>query len=257
MEGLFLLASLRFPRFPPIFTFFVLWDKCSSVFFVAQAKKDVSQLLGRNKKKKGRPAGKRAAHQPSPERAQAMPSPSSIFDRKPLPGIGRQPLQGGGAGDRQISATASTKADNAVVLTERSPSRTQPSSLVGHRLSQHLSVSVGSEEGDEKSAQEQKSGGDSMKPSPGKASLRTRQDGSPSHGSAAAIAGLHSEHEAMLTVSAASTSSLCSGFLLDGESRPPLRLVSHRDRLCDLRSDATCRLSMCRPTLMASKHLCF
>lgn len=187
-----------------------------SVFSFAQAKKDVSQLLGRNKKKKGGPAGKRAAHQPSPERAQAVPSPSSIFDRKPLPGIGRQPLQGDGAIDRQISGPPSAKADNAVGLTERSPSRTQPSSLVGHRLSQHLSVSVGSEEGDEKSAQEQTSGGESVKPSPGKAPLRSRQDGSPLHGSATAIAGSNSEHEAMMRVSVASTSSLCSGLLLEG-----------------------------------------
>eukprot|EP00903_Cladosiphon_okamuranus_P011775 g11068.t1 len=52
-----------------------------------QAKKDVSQLLGKDKKKKGRTAAKRSSHQPSPERIQAVSSPSSsIFDRKPLPG---------------------------------------------------------------------------------------------------------------------------------------------------------------------------
>ena len=204
-----------------LISMFSFLDGCPSFSYV-QAKKDVSQLLGKDKKKKGRPAGKRAAHQPSPEHVQAVPSPSSIFDRKPLPGIGRQPLQGGDAIEHQISVPRSTKVDKAAVLAERSPSRTQPSSLVGHRLSQHLSVSVGSEEGDEKSGQEQISGGDTMKASPGKTPLRTRQD--PSHGSATAIAGLNSEHEAMLRVRIADTVRLF--FLASREVRnatPPRR----------------------------------
>lgn len=78
----------------------------------------------------------------------------------------------------------------------------QTSSLVGHRLSQHLSVSVGSEEGDEKS-EDQKSGGGSMKPSSTRAPVRSREESSAMHDSAAVATGLKSEHEAMLRVSTA------------------------------------------------------
>lgn len=170
------------------------------VFFFAQAKKDVSQLLGKDKKKKGRPAGKRPSHQPTPEHLQAVPSPSSpIFDRKPLPGIGRQPLHSSDTVDHQALGPSLAKSDK-LVLAEKSPSRMQASSLVGHRLSQHLSVSVGSEEGDEKS-EHHKSGCGSMKPTSTRAPARSREESTAIHDSAAVVTGLKSEHEAILRVS--------------------------------------------------------
>lgn len=172
-------------------------------FFFPQAKKDVSQLLGKEKKKKGRPTAKRSSHQPSPERIQAVSSPSSsIFDRKPLPGIGRQPLHRGDAVDHQVSGSSPVQSDKALVQADRSPSRTQASSLVGHRLSQHLSVSVGSEDGDEKS-QDQKPRGGTVKPAPSRTPVRSREEseGAPVHGSAAGRADIVSEHEAVLRVS--------------------------------------------------------
>lgn len=130
-----------------------------------------------------------------------MSSPSSsIFDRKPLPGIGRQPLQRGDVVDHQVSRSSPVQSDKAVVQADRSPSRTQASSLVGHRLSQHLSVSVGSEDGDEKS-QDQKPLAGTMKPTPSRAPVRSREEGAPVHGSAAGTAVIISEHEAMLRVS--------------------------------------------------------
>lgn len=115
---------------------------CSLSF--GQAKKDVNQLLGRDKKKKGRPTRKPAMHQPSPESVQVVPSPaSSILDRKPLPGIGRKSLQGG---DKVEAMSSPPRSENAKLLSDRPPSRTQPNNLVGHRLSQHLSVSAESDD---------------------------------------------------------------------------------------------------------------
>lgn len=189
----------------PLTAFGHSWPKrsafvCFDRFFFAQAKKDVSQLLGKDKKKRGRPAGKRPTHEPSPEHLQAMPSPSSsIFDRKPLPGIGRQPLQSSDAADHPVVGSPLRKSDN-LVLTEKSPSRIQASSLVGHRLSQHLSVSVGSEEGDEKS-EDHKYGGGSMKPSSTRAPVPSKEESSTMHDSAAVATGLKSEHDTMLRVS--------------------------------------------------------
>lgn len=173
---------------------------CDLVVVFAQAKKDVSQLLGKDKKKKGRPAGKRHSRQPTPEHLQAVPSPSSpIFDRKPLPGIGRQPLQSGDTIDHQALGSSLAKSDK-LVQAEKSPSRMQASSLVGHRLSQHLSVSVGSEEGDEMS-EDHKSGCGSMKPTSTRAPVRSREESAATHDSAAVVTGLKSEHEAILRVS--------------------------------------------------------
>lgn len=172
-------------------------------FLFPQAKKDVSQLLGKEKKKKGRPTAKRSSHQPSPERIQAVSSPSSsIFDRKPLPGIGRQPLRRGDAVDDEVSGPSPVQSDKALVQADRSPSRTQASSLVGHRLSQHLSVSIGSEDGYDKS-EDRKSRGGAVKPAPNRTPVRSQEGGenAPVHGSAAGTAAVLSEHEALLTVS--------------------------------------------------------
>lgn len=125
-----------------------------------------------------------------------MSSPSSsIFDRKPLPGIGRQPLQRGDAVGHQVSGSS-------LVQSDKAPSRLQASSLVGHRLSQHLLVSVGSENGEEKS-QDHKSRGGTVKPAPSRNPVRSHEEGegAPVHDSAAGTAVLVAEHEAMLRVS--------------------------------------------------------
>lgn len=115
--------------------------------FFQQAKKDVNQLLGRDKQKKGRPARKPAMHQPSPESVQVVPSPaSSIFDRKPLPGISRKSLQGGDKVEGQATTSSSPRSEDTKFFSGRPPSRTQPNNLVGHRLSQHLSVSAESDD---------------------------------------------------------------------------------------------------------------
>lgn len=113
-----------------------------------QAKKDVNQLLGRSrKKKKSRvtSAAENPPHHPSPEPSEVVPHAiPSIFDRKPLPGIGRQPLQG----DDILCSLAPSPARLSTVAP---PSRSHAHSLVGHRLSQHLSVSAKSEENAHKS----------------------------------------------------------------------------------------------------------
>ncbi|CAM9940375.1 unnamed protein product [Scytosiphon promiscuus] len=154
-----------------------------------QARKDVSQLLGKEKRKK-KPSGKRPVHQSSPECVQTvLSSASSIFDRKPLPDIGRQPLQGGHNSVHQVASTA--QSDKAVDPGDTSPLRTHASSLVGHRLSQHLSVSVGSEKGD------QRAWGDSTKPSPCSDPVRSREDAS-IHVSNTSTVGLESEHDNVL-----------------------------------------------------------
>ncbi|CAM9701098.1 unnamed protein product, partial [Ectocarpus sp. 12 AP-2014] len=161
-----------------------------------QAKKDVNQLLGRDKKKKGRPTGKRPTHRSSPERAQAKPlSASSVLDRKPLPGIGRQSVQGRHTVDSQASVSSPTPSDKALTLSDRSPSQTQTSSLVGHRLSQHLSVSVESEEGIRKT----EDGG--RKPSSLRTPVRSKEENATTPVPTALAAGLQSEHEAALKAS--------------------------------------------------------
>lgn len=162
------------------------------VFVYPQARKDVSQLLGKEKKKKRKPSGKRPARQSSPECVHtALSSASSIFDRKPLPDIGRQPLQGGHSSVHQVASP--TQSDKAVPPGDRSPLRTHASSLVGHRLSQHLSVSVGSEKGDEKT------GEGSAKPSPRSAPPGSRE-GTSTHDTNTSTICLQSEHDDVLKV---------------------------------------------------------
>ncbi|CAM9098637.1 unnamed protein product, partial [Hapterophycus canaliculatus] len=155
-----------------------------------QARKDVSQLLGKEKKRKNKPSGKRPARQSSPELVQTvLSSASSIFDRKPLPDIGRQPSRDGHSSVHQVASPP--QSDKAAALGDGSPSRTHASSLVGHRLSQHLSVSVGSEKGDRK-------GGDgSAKSSPRGAPLRSREEAY-AYLSKTATIGLQSEHDDVL-----------------------------------------------------------
>ncbi|CAM9729415.1 unnamed protein product [Ectocarpus sp. 12 AP-2014] len=163
-----------------------------------QAKKDVNQLLGRDKKKKSRPTGKRPTHRSSPERAQAKPlSASSVLDRKPLPGIGRQSVQVRHTVDSLASVSSPTPSDKALTLSDRSPSQTQTqtSSLVGHRLSQHLSVSVESEEGIRKT----EDGG--RKPSSLRTPVRSKEENATTPVPTALAAGLQSEHEAALKAS--------------------------------------------------------
>lgn len=128
-----------------------------ALFYVEQAKKDVNQLLGRDKKKKGRPTRKPAMHQPSPESVQVVPSPaSSIFDRKPLPGIGQKSLQGGDKVESQTTTSSPPRSENTELLSDRPPSRTQPNNLVGHRLSRHLSVSAESDDANQLSEDDSK-----------------------------------------------------------------------------------------------------
>lgn len=107
----------------------------------------MNQLLGKDRKKKkirGTPAEKKKNHQSSPERKVAPDAVPSIFDRKPLPGIGRQAVHG----DGDLSSLASSPTHLKTVTARDSPtSRFHAHSLVGHRLSQHLSVSAESEEG--------------------------------------------------------------------------------------------------------------
>lgn len=170
-----------------------------------KAKKDVNQLLGRNKKK-SRPARKRSTHTPSPERIEAMPSPASaIFDRKPLPGIGRQPLQRGDVLDNQALASSASQAETAVPLPDRSPARTHAHSLVGHRLSQHLSVSVESDEGDHKS-EDQKASGDLNTPcSPSRRQLRSRGEDDRTRNTNSEVLNANSKHAAARKVGATSS----------------------------------------------------
>ncbi|CAN0527402.1 unnamed protein product, partial [Ectocarpus sp. 8 AP-2014] len=80
----------------------------------------------------------------------------------------------------------------ALTLSDRSPSRTQTSSLVGHRLSQHLSVSVESEEGVRKA----EDGG--RKPSSLRTSVRSEEENPTTPVPTALAAGQQSEHEAAL-----------------------------------------------------------
>lgn len=144
----------------------------SCPFFVQQAKKDVNQLLGRDKKKKGRPTRKPAMHHPSPESVQAVPSPaSSIFDRKPLPGINRKSLQGGDKVEGQATTYSPPRSEDTKLLSDRPPPRTQPNNLVGHRLSQHLSVSAESDDANQIS-EDDKVGDRVTKLSDSKAQLR-------------------------------------------------------------------------------------
>lgn len=169
---------------------------CPRFCLVAQAKKDVNQLLGKDKKKKSRPTGKRPTRRSSPERAQAKPlSASSVLDRKPLPGIGRQSVQGGHTVDSQASVSSPTPSDKALTLSERSPSRTQTSSLVGHRLSQHLSVSVESEEAIRKT----EDGG--RRPSSLRTPGRSEEENTTTPVPRALAAAVQSENEAALKVS--------------------------------------------------------
>lgn len=141
---------------------YIVDHKTQRLAHVIQAKKDVNQLLGRNRKKKNRTtsAVQRSLHQPSPERSEDFPPPvSPFFDRKPLPGIGRQPHQGGGVVDSQLSSpTQATTRD-------KSPPRLQAYSLVGHRLSQHLSVSAGSERAHQSDSHQESTAAESMKQS--------------------------------------------------------------------------------------------
>lgn len=175
---------------------FISCMTCPRFCLVVQAKKDVNQLLGRDKKKKSRPTGKRPTHRSSPEHAQAKPlSASSVLDRKPLPGIGRQSVQGRHTVDSQTSVSSPTPSDKALTLSDRSPSRTQTSSLVGHRLSQHLSVSVESEEGIRKT----EDGG--RKPSSLRTPVRSEEENATTPVPTALAVGLQSEQEAALKAS--------------------------------------------------------
>lgn len=167
-----------------------------------KAKKDVNQLLGRNKRK-SRPARKRSTHPPSPERIEAVPSPASaIFDRKPLPGIGRQPLQRGDVLDYQALASSASQAETAEPLPDRSPARTHRHSLVGHRLSQHLSVSVESEEGHQKS-EDQEACEDVNKPcSPSRRQPRSRGEDDRARDTTSEMISANSKHAAARKVGA-------------------------------------------------------
>lgn len=98
-----------------------------------QAKKDMDQLLERNKTRKKKPEGKKNTPKRSPRHLQAV---STALDRKPLPGIRRKSLQSG----------ESWTSEEAKIVEDGKSSRTQPNSLVSHRLSKHLSVSAESDD---------------------------------------------------------------------------------------------------------------
>lgn len=99
-----------------------------------QAKKDMDQLLERNKKRKKKPEGKKNTQKRSPKHQQAV---STALDRKPLPGIRRKSLHSG---------ESWTSEEAKVVEENTKSSHTQLNSLVSHRLSKHLSVSAGSDD---------------------------------------------------------------------------------------------------------------
>lgn len=179
-----LIVKSHAPRLPILFRVF------------GKAKKDVNQLLGKNKKK-SRPARKHPTHPPSPEHVEAIPSPtSSIFDRKPLPGIGRQPLQRGDALDYQVLAPSASQAERAAPLSDRSPARTHAHSLVGHRLSQHLSVSVESEEGDHKSEDQEACGHRTTPGSPSRRQVRSRGEDDGARNITSEVMSAKSKHAA-------------------------------------------------------------
>ncbi|CAM9211900.1 unnamed protein product, partial [Choristocarpus tenellus] len=124
-------------------------DKAKNDKSKQQAKKDVDELLGKDrKKKKTWPSiisGEDAPDPPPANLGQAMPPPkSSIFDRKPLPGIGKQPLPD--LGRLTCASSPLAHSDSSVASREGSPTRIKPPSLVGQRLSSHLSASAGSEQ---------------------------------------------------------------------------------------------------------------
>lgn len=178
----------------------------SCSFFVQQAKKDVNQLLGRDKKKKGRPTRKPAMHRPSPESVQVVPSPaSSILDRKPLPGIGRKPLQGGDKVGDQATTSSPPRSENNKLLSDRPPSRTQPNNLVGHRLSQHLSVSAESDDANQIS-DDDKFGDRVTKLSDSKAQLREGDVEILNHRIDSATDNTKADHATALKVSITSAS---------------------------------------------------
>ncbi|CAM9225286.1 unnamed protein product, partial [Discosporangium mesarthrocarpum] len=114
-----------------------------------QAKKDVDQLLGKDKKKKKRNKTLALSVRDTTESAQldlgqTSPSPKlSIFDRKPLPGIGKQPLPG--LGRTAPSASSLAHSDMRADTQDVSPSRSNTPSFLGQRLSNHLSASAGSD----------------------------------------------------------------------------------------------------------------
>ena len=174
--------------------------------YIAQAKKDVNQLLGRDKKKKGRPARKPTMHQASPESVQVVPTPAlSIFDRKPLPGIGRKSLQGGDKVERQATMSPPPRSENAKLVSDRLPSRTQPNNLVGHRLSQHLSVSAESD--DTNQISENDAFGNRVTTfNASKAQLREGDDDTVKHHIESTTSSIQADHAKALKVSISSAS---------------------------------------------------
>lgn len=105
-----------------------------------QAKKDMDQLLERNKKKKKRSEGEKNAQKRSPKHQHAV---STALDRKPLPGIKRQSLH---SSDTWTSEEVKVKVKAKPIEENARSSRTQLNSLVSHRLSQHLSESAGTDD---------------------------------------------------------------------------------------------------------------